>query len=85
LSKYKDQEYDSDSCDAGLYDTIVGAFICVPFSRALRYYYTGRQDAAIPSARVLNASMHFFHGTPYGKLIAFFSEGIATIDGVSKL
>jgi ABC-type multidrug transport system fused ATPase/permease subunit len=50
------------------------------------YDYAGRQasnnihDAT--SARVLNVPMHFFHVTRIGKLLAFFTKDIATIDDV---
>jgi ATP-binding cassette, subfamily C (CFTR/MRP), member 1 len=84
--KYKDEGYDSDAFYAGLYGLTVGAFICVSFLRAIWYYYAGRtaanniHDSAF--ARVLNAPMHFFHVTPIGKLLAFFTKDIATIDDV---
>ena len=56
----------------------------ISFLRAYYYYYAGRVAASnihdLAFARVLNASMHFFHVTPIGKLLSFFTKDIATID-----
>jgi ABC-type multidrug transport system fused ATPase/permease subunit len=83
---YTDEGYTSDAFYAGLYGVTVFAFICISFLRAIWYYYAGRtaasniHDAAF--ARVLNAPMHFFHVTPIGKLLSFFTKDINTIDDV---
>lgn len=83
---YTDAGYTSDAFYAGLYGVTVIAFICVSFLRAIYYYYAGRTASSnihdLTFARVLNAPMHFFHVTPIGKLLAFFTKDIATIDDV---
>jgi ATP-binding cassette, subfamily C (CFTR/MRP), member 1 len=84
--KYKDEGYDSDAFYAGLYAVTVAVFIFFSFLRAVWYYYAGRQASSnihdATFARVLNAPMHFFHVTPIGKLLAFFTKDISTIDDV---
>lgn len=83
---YTDEGYTSDAFYAGLYGVTVFAFICTSFLRAYYYYYAGRTASSnihdLTFARVLNAPMHFFHVTPIGKLLSFFTKDIATIDDV---
>lgn len=84
--QYTEEGYTSDSFYAGLYAVTVFAFICISFLRAWWYYYAGRTAAShihdTVFARVLNAPMHYFHVTPIGKLLSFFTKDINTIDDV---
>jgi ABC-type multidrug transport system fused ATPase/permease subunit len=67
-----------------VYALLTGLFFCWSFLRAYFYYYTGKvgahhiHDAAFAAA--LKAPMHFFHVTPVGKLLAFFSKDTEVID-----
>jgi ABC-type multidrug transport system fused ATPase/permease subunit len=84
--KYKSAGYDQDGFYAGLYALSVFVFILLSFTRAFYYYFIGRtgsqriHDAAFGAA--LKAPMHFFHVTPIGKLLSFFSKDINTLDDV---
>jgi ABC-type multidrug transport system fused ATPase/permease subunit len=79
-------EQTSDAFYAGIYGLLVFTFLCFSFLRAYYYYYCGRvaatnlHDASFGA--VLKAPMHFFHVTPVGKLLTFFSKDIDTIDDV---
>ena len=84
--KYEDAGYTSDAFYAGLYGLLVFAFLCMSFLRAYFYFYTGKvganniHDSSFGAA--LSAPMHFFHVTPVGKLLSFFSKDIDVIDDV---
>ena len=84
--KYEPQGYTSDAFYAGLYVLCVMVFLCLSFIRAYYWYWAGKDtanrihDKAFGSA--LKAPMHFFHVTPIGKLLAFFSKDVDTIDDV---
>ncbi|GAX11414.1 hypothetical protein FisN_22Lh092 [Fistulifera solaris] len=77
-------ERTADSFYAGLYGLLVFVFLCMSFLRAFFYFRTGKvgamniHDAAFAAA--LKAPMHFFHVTPVGKLLAFFSKDVEIID-----
>jgi ABC-type multidrug transport system fused ATPase/permease subunit len=76
--KYESAGYTSDGFYAGLYFLLVMVFLTMSFCRAYIYYYVGKgganrvHDSAFASA--LKAPMHFFHVTPIGKLLAYFSK-----------
>jgi ATP-binding cassette subfamily C (CFTR/MRP) protein 1 len=82
--KYADGGWTSDKFYAGIYGLLVFSFLCMSFIRAYFYFYTGKvgannvHDATFGAA--LKAPMHFFHVTPVGKLLSFFSKDIETID-----
>ena len=84
--KYAAAGYTSDAFYAGLYGLLVFGFLCFSFLRAYWYFYAGRvaavnlHDASFGT--VLKAPMHFFHVTPIGKLLSFFSKDVNTIDDV---
>ena len=84
--KYTDQGYTKDAFYSGLYALLVTVFLSLSFLRAIYWYYVGRvasrnlHDLSFGAA--LKAPMHFFHVTPIGKLLAFFSKDIDTIDDV---
>ncbi|KAG7373767.1 multidrug ABC transporter permease/ATPase [Nitzschia inconspicua] len=84
--KYTNEGYTSDAFYAGLYGVTVTAFIIVSFIRAYWNYDAGQTAAAniheATFARVLNAPMHFFHVTPIGNLLTFFTKDVNTIDDV---
>lgn len=84
--KYAAAGYTSDAFYAGLYGLLVFAFLCFSFLRAYWYFYVGRVAAVnlhnASFGTVLKAPMHFFHVTPIGKLLAFFSKDVNTIDDV---
>ncbi|GAX23747.1 hypothetical protein FisN_12Hh325 [Fistulifera solaris] len=77
-------ERTADAFYAGLYGLLVFVFLCMSFLRAFFYYRTGKvgamniHDAAFGAT--LKAPMHFFHVTPVGKLLAFFSKDVEIID-----
>jgi len=64
----------------------VVAFTAFSFTRAYYYYWAGRKAAkAIHDkafAAALRAPMHYFHVTPIGQLLAFFSKDVNTFDDV---
>jgi len=82
--KYEPNGYTSDAFYAGIYVMLVIVFLCLSFTRAYYYYFTGKRaankihDEAFITA--LKAPMHFFHVTPIGKLLSFFSKDIDIID-----
>ncbi|KAG9294784.1 hypothetical protein G9A89_000424 [Geosiphon pyriformis] len=84
--KYVDAGYTSDAFYAGIYGLLVFVFLCMSFLRAYFYFYVGKvganniHDASFGAA--LSAPMHFFHVTPVGKLLSFFSKDIDVIDDV---
>ena len=84
--KYSDEGFDSDAFYAGIYAMLVTVFLCLSFTRAFYYYYVGRVGASklhdLTFGAALKAPMHFFHVTPIGKLLSFFSKDIDTIDDV---
>jgi ABC-type multidrug transport system fused ATPase/permease subunit len=59
-------------------------FLALSFLRAYFWHYAGKRggskihDAAFGAALI--APMHFFHVTPIGKLLAFFSHDTEVID-----
>jgi ABC-type multidrug transport system fused ATPase/permease subunit len=71
---------------AGMYVILVHVFLCMSFLRAYIWFHVGKvaanniHDAAFSAA--LKAPMHFFHVTPIGKLLSFFSKDVDTIDDV---
>lgn len=76
--KYASAGYDSDAFYAGLFCLLVMVFLAMSFARAFIYYHVGKvganaiHDAAFDAA--LKAPMHFFHVTPIGNLLAYFSK-----------
>jgi ABC-type multidrug transport system fused ATPase/permease subunit len=78
------QGYDSDSFYAGLYTLLVMVFLALAFLRAYFWFYVGEIGAnKIHNAAFIGAAlapMHFFHVTPIGELLSFFSHDIDTID-----
>jgi len=84
--KYAPAGYTSDAFYAGIYGLLVFVFLCFSFLRAYWYFYAGRvastnlHDASFGA--VLKAPMHFFHVTPIGKLLNYFSKDVNTIDDV---
>jgi len=84
--KYEPQGYTADAFYAGLYGLLVFTFLIMAFIRAYFYFYAGKvgsnniHDSSFNAA--LRAPMHFFHVTPVGKLLSFFSKDIDTIDDV---
>lgn len=83
---FTDEGFTSDAFYAGIYCMLVFVFLCCSFMRAFYWFYLGRHaantihDSAFGAA--LKAPMHFFHVTPIGNLLAFFSRDIDTIDDV---
>ena len=79
-------ERNSDAFYAGIYAGLVMTFLCLSFIRAYYYYHAGKiaannlHDASFGA--VLKAPMHFFHVTPIGKLLSYFSKDVGTIDDV---
>lgn len=59
-------------------------FLTMSFGRAYIYYYVGKKganrvhDSAFGSA--IKAPMHFFHVSPIGKLLSYFSKDTEVID-----
>ncbi len=84
--KYEDAGYTADAFYAGLYGLLVFVFLLMSFLRAYFYFYTGKvganniHDASFSAALI--APMHFFHVTPVGKLLSFFSKDTDVIDDV---
>jgi ATP-binding cassette, subfamily C (CFTR/MRP), member 1 len=77
---------ESDAFYAGIYCLCVFVFLCCSFARAFYWFYLGRRAANIihdsAFGAALKAPMHFFHVTPIGNLLAFFSRDIDTMDDV---
>jgi ABC-type multidrug transport system fused ATPase/permease subunit len=84
--KYTEQGFTSDAFYAGIYAMLVTVFLCLSFLRAFYWFYVGRNTANkihdLTFGAALKAPMHFFHVTPIGKLLSFFSKDIDTIDDV---
>ena len=84
--KYTPEGRTSDAFYAGIFGLVVATFLCLSFIRAYYYYHVGKvaatnlHDASFGA--VLKAPMHFFHVTPIGKLLSYFSKDIDTIDDV---
>lgn len=82
--KYEDAGFTSDAFYAGIYCLLVFVFLSMSFARAFIYYHVGKRgantvhDTAFDAA--LKAPMHFFHVTPIGNLLAFFSKDTEVID-----
>ena len=82
--KYASAGYTSDAFYAGIYGLLVIVFLAMSFARAFIYYHVGKlgantvHDTAFDAA--LKAPMHFFHVTPIGNLLAFFSKDTEVID-----
>ena len=82
--KYEDAGFTSDAFYAGIYAMLVCVFLCLSFLRAFFYFFTGKvganhiHDASFGAA--LKAPMHFYHVTPVGTLLSFFSKDIEIID-----
>ena len=78
------QGYTSDAFYAGLYALLVMVFLSLAFLRAYFWFYVGEIGAnKIHNASFIGAAlapMHFFHVTPIGELLSFFSHDIDTID-----
>ena len=83
---FEDEGFTSDAFYAGMYCMLVFAFLCFSFTRAFYWFYLGRRAAStihdLAFRAALKAPMHFFHVTPIGNLLAFFSRDIDTIDDV---
>ena len=83
---FEDEGFTSDAFYAGMYCMLVFAFLCFSFTRAFYWFYLGRRAASaihdLAFGAALKAPMHFFHVTPIGNLLAFFSRDIDTIDDV---
>lgn len=81
---YAGQGYDSDAFYAGLYALLVIVFLVLAFVRAYFWFYVGEVGAnKIHNGAFIGAAlapMHFFHVTPIGELLSFFSHDIDTID-----
>ena len=84
--KYDAAGYSSDAFYAGLYSMLVFVFLLLAFLRAYVWYFVGKNGATDIHAKTfgaaLKAPMHFFHVTPIGNLLSFFSKDIDTIDDV---
>jgi ATP-binding cassette, subfamily C (CFTR/MRP), member 1 len=84
--KYKEAGYNDDAFYAGIYSGLVFFFLFLAFLRAFVWYYVGKGGANnihdLTFGAALKAPMHFFHVTPIGKLLSFFSKDIDVIDDV---
>ncbi len=76
----------SDAFYAGMYAGLVMFFLLLAFLRAYFWFYAGKvagnqiHNRAFGAALI--APMHFFHVTPIGKLLSFFSHDVDTIDDI---
>eukprot|EP00544_Gedaniella_sp_CCMP2646_P003026 CAMPEP_0202506972 /NCGR_PEP_ID=MMETSP1361-20130828/51477_1 /ASSEMBLY_ACC=CAM_ASM_000849 /TAXON_ID=210615 /ORGANISM="Staurosira complex sp., Strain CCMP2646" /LENGTH=1297 /DNA_ID=CAMNT_0049141063 /DNA_START=1584 /DNA_END=5477 /DNA_ORIENTATION=+ len=79
-------ERTSDAFYAGLFGLFVATFLCLSFIRAIYYFYVGKVAAKNlhdgSFGAVLKAPMHFFHVTPIGTLLSYFSKDVDTYDDV---
>jgi ABC-type multidrug transport system fused ATPase/permease subunit len=77
-------EMTTDAFYAGMYALTVIGFLFIAFLRAFFYYFAGKIGANtihnMTFAAALKAPMHFFHVTPIGKLLSFFSKDVEIID-----
>jgi ATP-binding cassette, subfamily C (CFTR/MRP), member 1 len=84
--RYTNAGYTKDVFYAGLYVTLVSVFLTCSFLRAYIWFFVGKVGANkihdLSFGTVLKAPMHFFHVTPIGKLLSFFSHDVDTIDDV---
>ena len=84
--KYTPEGRTSDAFYAGIYGVLVATFLCLSFIRAYYYYFVGKVAASnihgASFGAVLKAQMHFFHVTPIGNLLSYFSKDVDTIDDV---
>jgi ATP-binding cassette, subfamily C (CFTR/MRP), member 1 len=84
--QYDEAVESDDAFYIGMYAVTVVVFICLSFGRSFYFYYIGREGASrihdLAFGSALKAPMHFFHLTPIGNLLAFFSKDINTIDDV---
>jgi len=84
--KYAAAGYNKDIFYTGLYVVLVSVFLSLSFLRAYFWFYVGKVGANkihdLSFSTVLKAPMHFFHVTPIGNLLAFFSHDVDTIDDV---
>jgi ATP-binding cassette, subfamily C (CFTR/MRP), member 1 len=84
--KFAKDGYTSDAFYVGLYVMLVFVFLSLSFTRAFYWLWAGKvaankiHDESFAAA--LKAPMHFFHVTPIGELLSFFSKDIDTIDDV---
>jgi ATP-binding cassette subfamily C (CFTR/MRP) protein 1 len=81
---YTDEGYTTDAFYAGIYSGLVLFFLLLAFIRAFFWYWAGKNasnkihnDVAVAT---MKAPMHFFHVTPIGKLLSFFSHDIDILD-----
>jgi ABC-type multidrug transport system fused ATPase/permease subunit len=76
--------FNTDEFYALMYTMLVLVFLAFAFLRAYFYFFVGSigskriHDGSMKCA--LEAPMHFFHVTPIGKLLAYFSQDMETID-----
>jgi ABC-type multidrug transport system fused ATPase/permease subunit/HSP20 family molecular chaperone IbpA len=84
--KFAEAGYTDDVFYAGLYAVLVHVFLFLAFLRAYVWFYVGKVGATnihdMTFGAALRAPMHFFHVTPIGKLLSFFSKDVDTIDDV---
>lgn len=84
--RYDNVGYTSAAFYAGLYSLLVMVFLFMAFLRAFLWYCIGKNGANNIHDKTfgaaLKAPMHFFHVTPIGKLLSFFSKDIDVIDDV---
>lgn len=84
--RYEPAGFTSASFYAGIYSLLVFAFLFLAFLRAFVWYFVGKNGANSIHDKTfgaaLKAPMHFFHVTPIGKLLSFFSKDIDVIDDV---
>jgi ABC transporter transmembrane region len=84
--KFAAAGYTDDVFYAGLYAVLVHVFLFLAFLRAYVWFYVGKVGATnihdLTFGAALKAPMHFFHVTPIGKLLSFFSKDVDTIDDV---
>jgi ATP-binding cassette, subfamily C (CFTR/MRP), member 1 len=84
--KYTEQGFTTDAFYAGIYFMLVVVFLCFAFLRVFYWFYAGKgaankiHDSSFGAA--LKAPMHFFHVTPIGKLLSYFSRDVDVIDDV---
>jgi ABC-type multidrug transport system fused ATPase/permease subunit len=83
---YAEDGFTSDAFYAGMYSMLVFVFLFLAFLRAFFFYWAGKNAANVihlkSSIAIMKAPMHFFHVTPIGKLLSFFSHDIDVIDDV---
>lgn len=79
-------ERTTDIFYTGIYVALVMIFLSMSFLRAFYYFIIGKNGANnihdFAFGAALKAPMHFFHVTPIGSLLAFFTKDVDTIDDV---